>query len=302
MMRIAVTGRQGQLATALVERAPRDMAIVACGRPDLELTQPETVYRCLQAAAPDLVVSAAAYTGVDAAESEPDLAYAINREGAGAVAQSAAALGIPLIHISTDYVFEGTKAGSYEEDDAPLPLGVYGASKLAGERVVRATTANHAILRTAWVYSPFGRNFLKTMLRLAKDHPTLRVVADQVGSPTCALDLADGVLAVARNLLQRPGEDTLRGTFHMTGSGTASWADFATGIVAAAGRHGGSGAVIERIATSDYPTAARRPANSTLSNVKLGRVHGVRLPDWRQSTNTVVRRLIAADMPQREDA
>ncbi|KKB11764.1 dTDP-4-dehydrorhamnose reductase [Devosia geojensis] len=301
-MRIAVTGRQGQLAMALSERAPHDMAIIPCGRPDLDLTQPETVYRCLQAVAPDLVISAAAYTGVDRAESEPDLAYAVNREGAAAVAQSVAALGIPLIHISTDYVFEGTKSEPYDEDDPPLPLGVYGASKLAGERVVRATTANHAILRTAWVYSPFGRNFLKTMLRLAKDRPTLRVVCDQVGSPTSALDLADGVLAVARNLLQRPREEDLRGTFHMTGAGIASWADFAAEIVAAAGRHGGPGAAIERIASSDYPTAAHRPANSILSNAKLGRVHGVYLPDWHQSTNTVVRWLIAADTLLEEDA
>ena len=177
-MRIAVTGHRGQLSRALLERAPADMEIVSCGRPELDLTQPETVHPCLKDAAPDLVISAAAYTGVDLAESEPDLAYAINRDGAGAVARSAADLGIPLIHISTDYVFDGTKPGPYLEDDTPSPIGVYGASKLAGEQVVRATTDNHAILRTAWVYSPFGRNFVKTMLRLAAERPTSRACSE----------------------------------------------------------------------------------------------------------------------------
>jgi dTDP-4-dehydrorhamnose reductase len=228
---------------------------------------------------------------VDKAESEPDLAFAINESGARAVARAASRLGVPLVHLSTDYVFDGTKEAPYVEDDATGPTGVYGASKLAGERAVLAEHDNCAILRTAWVYSPFGANFVKTMLRLAASRDEIGIVADQRGNPTSALDIADGVLAVAANLLRR-NEPALRGVFHMTAEGDASWAEFAEAIFAAAARSGGPGASVKRIAAADYSTPARRPANSRLDCGKLARTHNVRLPSWRPSTEAVVTRLL----------
>jgi len=266
--------------------------IVPVGRPALDLVgERDGIIEAIGDGQPDVVVSAAAYTAVDKAESEPDLAFAINERGAGAVARAARMLGVPLVHLSTDYVFDGSKPSPYTEEDEPHPTGVYGASKLAGERAVAAETANSAILRTAWVYSPFGGNFVKTMLRLAGDREEVGVVADQHGNPTSALDIADGVLAVAANLLGSP-DPALRGIFHMTAAGDATWADFAEAIFAASAACGGSTARVKRIATADYPTAARRPANSRLDCRKLERSHEISLPNWRSSTETVVARLL----------
>jgi dTDP-4-dehydrorhamnose reductase len=231
---------------------------------------------------------------VDEAESESDAAFAVNADGPGAVGKAARKLGVPLIHLSTDYVFDGSKAEPYVEDDFPAPTGVYGASKLAGEEVVLATHTNVAILRTAWVYSPFGANFVKTMLRLAADRDEVGVVADQRGNPTSALDIADGVLAVAANLVAND-DPALRGIFHMTSSGQASWAEFAEEIFADSAAAGGPSASVRHITTADYPTPAKRPANSRLDSSKLEQAHGVRLPDWRRSTAEVVRRLVAAN-------
>jgi dTDP-4-dehydrorhamnose reductase len=240
-------------------------------------------------------VNAAAYTAVDEAESDPELAQAINGRGAGIVAAAAAAAGVPVVHVSTDYVFDGTAARPYREDDPVAPLGVYGASKLAGERTVAAATPDYAILRTAWVYSPFGKNFVRTMLRLAETRDEVAVVADQRGCPNCAFDLADGVIAVARNLAGRPGDASLRGVFHLSAEGEASWADFATNVFAISARLGGPSARVREIVTSDYPTPARRPAYSCLDGRKLSARHGVRLPDWRASLETTIRCLITAD-------
>jgi dTDP-4-dehydrorhamnose reductase len=292
-MRIVVTGRTGQVARSLIERAG-DMEVIALGRPEFDLARPSNLHGLLRAAAPDVVVSAAAYTNVDKAESEPELAFAVNRDGAGAVAEAAARLGVPIIHLSTDYVFDGAKSSPYLEDDVAHPLGVYGASKLAGEEAVRTAAPDHVILRTAWVYSPFGSNFLMTMLRLAEDRPELRIVADQIGSPTSALDIADGILAIARNLLRKPEDTRLRGSFHMVAAGQASWAGFAQEILRLSRNLGGPTATVRSISAADYPTAARRPANSCLSTARLALVHGVRLPDWRPSTALVVQRLLAA--------
>ena len=293
-MRVAVTGRSGQVVTALLERgAARGIEVVALGRPELDLSQPETVARALQASGADVIVSAAAYTAVDKAESEPELAFAINAVGAGAVAYAAAELGVPVVHLSTDYVFDGNKSGAYLETDPTGPVGVYGASKLAGEQAVAAATPNHAILRTAWVYSPFGGNFLKTMLRLAGERPQLRVVGDQRGTPTSALDIADAVLTVAANLVERPDEASLRGVFHLVGSGEASWAEFAREIFRQSAHLGGPSADVEAITTAEYPTPAKRPANSLLSTDKLEARHGVRLPAWQESTGVVLKRLLA---------
>src|SRR5947209_7036029 len=216
-MRIAVTGREGQVVRSLIQRAaPRGHDIVPLGRPELDLAQePDSVIEALEAVSPDVIVSSAAFTAVDRAESEPDLAFAINARGAGAVAQAAYRLDVPLIHMSTDYVFDGNKEAPYVETDATGPTSVYGASKLAGEQAVFAAHGNTAVLRTAWVYSPFGSNFAKTMLRLATDRDEVSVVADQLGNPTSALDLADVILRVACNRHTVPAL-VLRGTFYMT--------------------------------------------------------------------------------------
>lgn len=293
-MRLVVTGKDGQVATALAERGgAAGVQIVSVGRPELDLAGAGNAEAVLAAARPDVIVSAAAYTAVDKAETDAAAAWAVNAEGAGHVAAAAARLGVPIIHISTDYVFDGSKTTPYVETDATAPLGVYGASKLAGEQAVMAATPNHAILRTAWVYSPFGNNFLKTMLRLAADRPELRVVDDQVGNPTSALDIADAVIGAAGNLVARPGDAGLRGIFHMTGSGEGSWADFASTIFALSAARGGPAARVIRIPSSEYPTPARRPANSRLSSALLADIHDIFMPDWKISTEETVGRLVA---------
>ncbi|MBX7487834.1 dTDP-4-dehydrorhamnose reductase [Qipengyuania sp. GH25] len=292
-MRVAVTGKSGQVVTALIERggaAGHD--VVALGRPEMDLSDPASVARAFELATPDVVVSAAAYTAVDKAESEPDMAYVVNGAGAGAVARAAKALGVPMIHVSTDYVFDGMLDRPYVEADPTSPTGVYGASKLAGEEAVLSEHGdNVAILRVAWVYSPFGANFVKTMLRLAGGQDKVSIVADQVGNPTNALDIADGILLVAENLLSSDDPD-LRGVFHMTASGEASWANFAKAILAESAARGGPGANVRPISTAEYPTLATRPANSRLNCAHIAKVHDVTLPDWRTSYGAVVARLI----------
>lgn len=293
-MRIVVTGKTGQVVSALVERATAldDVDVIAVGRPELDLADAESVAKALDSAKADVIVSAAAYTAVDKAESEPELAFAVNADGAGAVAEAAARLSIPIIHLSTDYVFAGDKHAPYVETDPTGPTSAYGRSKLEGERRVLGATGNHAILRTAWVYSPFGANFVKTMLRLAETRDTLRVVADQQGQPTSALDIADAVIAVARRMTA-DADPSLRGIFHLAGSGSGTWADFAEAIFAGLEARTGKTVTVERITTADYPTPARRPANSRLSTARLGHAYGITLPDWRQSTEAVLDRLVA---------
>lgn len=292
-MRIAVTGRTGQVVSSLLERGEaQGHEVIATGRPDLDLSDPGSIAPALAAARPDVIVSAAAYTSVDQAESESELAFAINAQGAAAVAEAAQDLGVPLIHISTDYVFDGTGNRPYVETDPTRPAGAYGASKLAGEgKVLEIYGENSAILRTAWVYSPFAANFLKTMLRLAGERDEVGVVADQHGNPTGALDIADGILHVSRNLCGS-SDPAMRGVFHMTGSGEAAWADFAEAIFAASHARGGPSARVRRITTAEYPTPAARPANSRLDCRRIREIHGVALPDWRESTNRVVARLL----------
>ena len=291
-IRIAVTGWTGQVVRAMLERVPPGMEVVALRRPDLDLAIPGKVAPVLRAARPDLIVNAAAYTAVDQAESEPDLAMRINGQAAGEAAQAAAILGIPMIQLSTDYVFDGRLDRPYREDDPTGPVSAYGASKLAGEQAVAAATANHAILRTAWIYSPFGKNFVGTMLRLAETRSEIGVVADQHGNPTSALDIADGIFSVARNLIARPDDASLRGVFHLVASGEAAWADVAEAIFAERETRGGAPVTVKRITTADYPTPARRPANSRLDTGKLTERHGVTLPQWRPSLQACVRRLV----------
>jgi dTDP-4-dehydrorhamnose reductase len=299
-VRLVVTGSRGQVARALVERAPGlDAEVVTCGRPELDLLDLTTIEPALRAARPNVVVSAAAYTAVDKAESEPELAHAINARGAEAVAAAAAALGVPVVHLSTDYVFGGDLDRPYREDDATGPLGAYGRTKLAGELAVATAHPDHVILRTAWVYSPFGGNFVSTMLRLSRSRDVVTVVADQHGSPTSALDLAGGIITVCRNLVAQRRNERLRGVFHMAAAGYTTWAGFAEAIFAASASCGGPSARVEPIPTSAYPTAARRPANSRLDCAKLERVHGIALPEWRRSTEACVARLIEAELEQR---
>jgi dTDP-4-dehydrorhamnose reductase len=285
MMRLLVTGTQGQVARALKERTD----IIALGRPELDLAAAGDLTGILRSKAPDLIVNAAAYTAVDKAESEPELAFAINERGAGRVAQAAAALGVPVIQLSTDYVFAGGIDRPLRENDPTAPAGVYAASKLAGERAVAAATADHVILRTAWVYAPHGANFLRTMLRLAKSRDEIGVVADQFGAPTSAALIAEAVLLVARAMV---GDSTKRGIFHFTAAGgPASWADFAEEIFRLSAASGGPAAKVKRIATGDYPTPAQRPAWSVLDCTKFRESFQWTPPDWRTGVKDAIDRL-----------
>jgi dTDP-4-dehydrorhamnose reductase len=279
------------VVSALIERAPKDVEIIALGRPQLDLGLRHAVLATLRSARCDAIVNAAAYTAVDKAESEPDVAMRVNGEGAGHVAEAAAELKVPLLHLSTDYVFDGGLDRPWREDDPTGPTGAYGRSKLAGEENIAAATADHVILRTAWVYSPFGANFVKTMLRLGETQAQVRVVADQRGNPTSALDIADALVTIARRVTTDEAPE-LRGVFHMTGAGDATWADVAEATFALAQAAGRAPVRVERIATADYPTPARRPANSRLDNAKLLARHGVALPHWRASLESCVARLL----------
>ncbi|KWV59575.1 dTDP-4-dehydrorhamnose reductase [Rhizobium altiplani] len=291
-MRIAVTGKQGQVVSALLERGSvAGVEIVAVGRPELDLVDRASIRAVFSQIKPDVIVSAAAYTAVDKAESEEELAFVVNAEGPTAIAEVAKGLEIPIVHLSTDYVFSGDKQGLYVETDATGPVSAYGRSKLAGEQGIAAANPNHVILRTAWVYSPFGANFVKTMLRLAETRDALNVVADQRGSPTSALDIADAVIAIAKRL-SADNDENLRGIFHLTGSGEATWADFAEAIFAGLKTKNGKVVSVDRITTADYPTPAKRPANSRLSNDKLKQTYGIVLPDWKESTKVVLDRLL----------
>jgi dTDP-4-dehydrorhamnose reductase len=295
IMRLIVTGTQGQVAQSLRERAPaHGVEVELVGRPELDLADPQSIGKALAGRRADVVINAAAYTAVDRAEAEQELATQVNGTGAGLVAEAARRLGVPVIHLSTDYVFDGALGRPYREDDAPGPVGAYGRSKLAGERAVAAANPDHVILRTAWVYSPFGANFVKTMLRLGESRPEVRVVADQRGGPTSALDIADAVIAVGRKIVSSRDRRDLTGVFHMTGGGEATWAEFAEAILAQAAAHGRAPVAVRAITTAEYPTPARRPANSRLDASRLRKVYGIKLADWRVSLRSCVARLLAA--------
>lgn len=293
--RYVVTGVTGQVARALLERAPAEaeLEICAIGRPDLDLARIETIEPALRAARPDVILSCAAYTAVDQAEDEEQTAFRINAEAVGEIGRVAKDLGVPVIHLSTDYVFDGEKATPYREDDAVNALGAYGRSKLEGERRLRDSGADHVILRTAWVYSPFGKNFLKTMLTLAETRDMISVVGDQFGNPTSALDIADAMVKVGEDLLSSPASN-LRGVFHLTGTGSASWAEFASEIFAQSSKEGGPTAAVRPISTADYPTKARRPKNSRLDCGKLLAFHTIAMPDWQDSVAVTLKRLLTA--------
>jgi dTDP-4-dehydrorhamnose reductase len=290
-VKILVTGRQGQLARALVEVADASgIELVSIGRPVLDLVDENAVITLVSREHPDVVVNAAAYTAVDKAESESALANAINARGAGYVARACAAHSIPIIHISTDYVFDGLKDDPYREDDPTGPINAYGRSKLEGEARVADACARHLILRTAWVHSPWGGNFVKTMLRLAAERPAVSVVGDQKGSPTYAPHLAEVVLAVASCVVTDPA-GTPWGIYHAVGAGETSWFGFAREIFLSARKHELPAAEVTAITTADYPTPARRPANSRLNCDRLRQSFGLELPDWLVGVQSCVARL-----------
>lgn len=280
-MKILVCGRNGQVAQALQQALAGLGELHLLGRDQLDLAQPEGMREPLRQLAPDLIINAAAHTAVDQAESEAPLAYAINAEGPRVLAEEAARLGTPLIHYSTDYVFDGNKTTPYVEDDPVHPLGVYGQSKLAGEQAIAAVGAQHLILRTSWVYSLHGRNFLLTMQRLLQERPQLKVVDDQIGAPTWAGTIA----ASTRALIERwqAGQAGAWGTYHLTAQGETSWFGFAQAIAEQLKARGLPCAELLPIPSSEYPTPARRPLNSRLDCSRLAREWQVSQPHWQQA-------------------
>lgn len=291
-MRLLIAGAQGQLARAMIELAPSaaDVTAFAVGRPALDLTAPASVLNTLADFKPDVIVNAAAYTAVDKAESEPDAAMALNAEGPARLAEAADRMGAALIHISTDCVFDGAKPEPYVEDDPTAPLSAYGRSKLAGEAAVRAATARHIILRTSWVFSPYGRNFVRAMLARAGEQDELRVVDDRHGCPTYAPHLADAILGVARAVIADPG-GARWGTYHAAGAGAATWCRLARETMRVSAARGGPSVPVVPITTPEYPTAAARPVNSRLDCGKLARHFGIVLPPWQQGVAACVARL-----------
>jgi len=276
-MKILLSGAGGQLGRELKRSLACLGELVACDRRQLDLTQPEALRAAVRAIAPTVIVNAAAYTAVDKAETESDAAMAINAVAPGILAEEAKRLGALLIHYSTDYVFDGTKATPYNEDDTPAPLSAYGRSKRAGELAIAASGCRHLILRTSWVYGLHGANFMKTMLRLGKERDELRVVGDQVGAPTWTRHLAD----VTALILTR--RDVPEGLYHLAAAGETNWHAYAEAIFAEALRAGlmEKAPVVHRITSADYPLPAPRPANSRLDCSRFHRDFGLALPEWR---------------------
>ena len=288
---ILVFGAAGQVGRELVGlAASRKTPVEGATRANADVSDADAVAALIARHRPRLVVNAAAYTAVDKAESEPDAAARGNADGPRVLAEATAAAGLPLLHLSTDYVFDGSKPGAYTEDDPIAPLGVYGRTKAEGEAEVRAANPRHVILRTAWVYGVYGNNFLKTMMRLVGERDRLRVVADQHGCPTATADIAAAILAIDAALARDPH---LAGTFHFVGAGATTWHGFAEAIVAAQAYHTGKRPMVEAIATADYPTPAARPANSVLDSSRFTTTFGYRAKPWRERMVEVVAALAA---------
>ncbi len=290
MSPILVTGGVGQLATALAQAG--GAAVHRVGRPAFDFDRPDTLAETVRAVRPAFVVNAAAWTAVDAAESDPEGAARANRDGPAILAALCADAGTPLIHVSTDYVFDGNKGAPYTEADRTSPTGVYGVTKLEGEQAVLAACPRAIVLRTSWVYSAVGKNFVRTMLGAAQKTDRLRVVADQRGCPTAARDLAVGILGIVR-ALEEGWRPEYAGVFHMAGQGSATWHGLAAAVFEHAGRHGHPVPQVDAIATADWPTPARRPPDSRLDCSRLHAVFGLRLPDWRSSVSRTVDELLA---------
>ncbi len=290
-MRLLVVGAQGQLARALAEApAPAGFEVIRRGRPALDLLRPDSIASAIEQENPDFVVNAAAYTAVDKAESEPALAFAVNSEGVGCLAEAAAARGLPVIHVSTDYVYDGTKREAYVETDSLNPVSVYGRSKLAGEQRLAACNPRHIILRTAWVHAPYGTNFVRTMLRLGATRTEIAVVNDQRGNPTYAPHLADAILRIVAELGRRGDGSGPWGVYHAASAGEATWFEVAREVFRCSGGPGVP--KLYPISTAEYPTPATRPANSCLDTRKLARTFGVCLPHWKSGIAECVARLV----------
>jgi dTDP-4-dehydrorhamnose reductase len=291
---VLVTGGGGQLATAL-EAALIDarLPIRRVGRPVFDFERPETLDACVGEIQPGVIVNAAAYTAVDAAETDEDAARRANAEGPARLARLAQQADVPIVHVSTDYVFDGDKGAPYVETDATNPTCVYGRTKLDGERAVLEASARAIILRTSWVYSPGGKNFVRTMLNAAQKTNTLRVVADQKGCPTAAADLADAIVSIVARIADRGFEREWTGVYHACGTGWTTWHGLATATFEAAARHGRNPPEVTPIATADWPTPTRRPADSRLDCGRLAAVFGVTLPHWRDSLAQTVDRMLA---------
>ncbi len=287
---ILVFGAAGQLGREVMALAKaRAIEAAGCNRASADITDFASVTTAILAVKPRLVLNAAAYTAVDKAESEPKAAYAANALGAETIARAAALQQVPVIQISTDYVFDGTKIGAYVETDPVAPLGAYGKTKAAGEVMVRQANPRHFILRTAWVYGSYGSNFLKTILRLSAEREELRIVADQHGCPTATQDIAEAILAIDRavaNGTEAPG------TYHFAGYGVTTWHGFASAIVDAQAQATGRRPKVSPIATADFPTPARRPANSELDSSLFASVFGYRARDWQTRARETVEMLL----------
>ena len=276
-MSVLVFGHSGQVAREL--RAIG--GVTSLSRADADLSDPQSCARIIASHRPSAVINAAAYTGVDQAEIEEELATVINGDAPGAMAVAAVKLDIPFVHISTDYVFDGRATTAWQPDGTTAPIGAYGRSKLAGEQAVRAAGGPHVILRTAWVFSAHGNNFVKTMLRLGDTHEVLNVVADQIGGPTPARDIAAALMSISAAMISRP---TMSGEYHYSGAPSVSWADFAREIFAQADRN----VTVNNVTTADYPTRARRPGNSVMDCASTLRDFGLAQPDWKDGLGDVL--------------
>jgi dTDP-4-dehydrorhamnose reductase len=298
-MRLLVTGANGQVGWELQRTLHTLGEVIACDRRELDLGSPDTIRAKIRDIRPDVIVNAGAYTAVDKAEAEPDVAMAVNGVAPGVLAEEAKQLRALLLHYSTDYVFDGTKAGAYLESDEPNPLSVYGASKLAGEKAIAAAGSAWLIFRTSWVYGGRGKNFLLTILRLAAEREELRVVDDQIGAPTWCRTIAEATAQVIAKLSAPEGIDAdraieLRGLYNLTAGGSVSWCGFARAIVEATrARRGGNAPKVTPITTAEYPLPARRPANSVLSNQKFQRAFGLVCPTWDHALNLCLADLTA---------
>ena len=291
-MKVLITGAQGQVGKELTQIAnEKGFEVISAGRGDLDITQAKNVESYITQCQPGIVINAAAFTAVDKAESEQDLAFAINRDGAKNIACACKKQNIPLLHISTDYVFDGTKSKSYSEDDSVSPLGVYGESKWQGEEAIRNNLSDYLILRVAWVFGAQGNNFVKTMLRLGNDRDELNVVADQFGGPSPARSIAQTLIDLVE---QYQKNITLTwGTYHYCGNSKTTWYDFAKEIFKQAFE---SGLLIKQvkvnpITTAEYPTAAKRPGNSMLDCSKLKKTFGIEMPEWKEALKLVLMEL-----------
>lgn len=294
-MKILLTGKNGQVGWELQRALNSHGDVVALDAEEMDLADEQAIRRAVRTIQPAIIINPAAYTAVDTAESEPELAWAVNGVAPGVLAEEARKLNAVLVHYSTDYVFNGLKTTPYTENDQPDPQSVYGRTKLAGEQAIRDSGCKHLILRTSWVYGVHGGNFVKTILRLAKERDELRIVADQFGAPTWARDLAQATTLAVLAWQMSDWDDELAGTYHLTASGRTNWHEYAEEIVRLARQHDPAltdkALLIKPIATHEYPTPAKRPANSSLACDHFASTFGIRLPDWRQSLAACIREL-----------